>query len=58
MVLRSRGKGSRSVLKRLKNGTIIHDAGYFILIELDGPEVHTPVLFPLLALLVFFPILC
>lgn len=44
-----RGRGSRSVLKRLKNGTTIHDAGYFIPIELDGPEVHAPVLFPLLA---------
>nr|CAB3468803.1 unnamed protein product [Digitaria exilis] len=33
-----RGKGSRSVLKRLKNGTIVHDASYFIPIELDGPE--------------------
>ncbi|KAL6907812.1 hypothetical protein ACP4OV_001982 [Aristida adscensionis] len=33
-----RGRGSRSVLKRLKNGTVIHDASYFVPIELDGPE--------------------
>ncbi|CAN6193403.1 unnamed protein product [Urochloa humidicola] len=33
-----RGRGSRSVFKRLKNGTIVHDASYFIPIELDGPE--------------------
>ncbi|TKW23068.1 hypothetical protein SEVIR_4G269200v4 [Setaria viridis] len=33
-----RGRGSRSVLKRLKNGTIVHDASYFIPVELDGPE--------------------
>ncbi|CAL5049774.1 unnamed protein product [Urochloa decumbens] len=33
-----RGRGSRSVLKRMKNGTIVHDASYFIPIELDGPE--------------------
>ncbi|XP_066395626.1 ribonucleases P/MRP protein subunit POP1-like [Miscanthus floridulus] len=33
-----RARGSRCVLKRLKNGTTIHDAGYFIPIELDGPE--------------------
>ncbi|TVU23492.1 hypothetical protein EJB05_25863, partial [Eragrostis curvula] len=32
------GRGSRSVLKRLKNGTVIHDASYFVPIQLDGPE--------------------
>ncbi|CAN6200730.1 unnamed protein product [Urochloa humidicola] len=33
-----RGRGSRSVLKWLNYGTIVHDASYFIPIELDGPE--------------------
>ncbi|CAM0874160.1 unnamed protein product [Alopecurus aequalis] len=32
------GRGSRAVLKRLKNGTVVHDASYFIPIQLDGPE--------------------
>lgn len=32
------GRGSRAVLKWLKNGTIVHDASYFIPIQLDGPE--------------------
>ncbi|KAF7043085.1 hypothetical protein CFC21_052519 [Triticum aestivum] len=32
------GRGSRAVLKRLKTGTIVHDASYFIPIQLDGPE--------------------
>ncbi|KAL6654279.1 hypothetical protein ACP70R_007744 [Stipagrostis hirtigluma subsp. patula] len=33
-----RGRGSRSVLKQLKNGTVIHDASYFVPVELEGPE--------------------
>ncbi|XP_062183018.1 ribonucleases P/MRP protein subunit POP1 isoform X2 [Phragmites australis] len=33
-----RGRGSRSVLKRLKNATVVHDASYFVPIQLDGPE--------------------
>ncbi|KAI4998983.1 hypothetical protein ZWY2020_054847 [Hordeum vulgare] len=32
------GRGSRAVLKWLKNGTIVHDASYFIPIQLNGPE--------------------
>lgn len=36
------GRGSRAVLKWLKNGTIVHDASYFIPIQLDGPEVEVP----------------
>uniref|UniRef100_A0ACD6A0Q1 Uncharacterized protein n=1 Tax=Avena sativa TaxID=4498 RepID=A0ACD6A0Q1_AVESA len=33
-----RGRGSRAILKWLKNGTVVHDASYFIPIQLDGPE--------------------
>ncbi|KAJ1276803.1 hypothetical protein BS78_05G243300 [Paspalum vaginatum] len=33
-----RGRGSRGVLKKLKNGTVIHDASYLVPVELDGPE--------------------
>ncbi|WVZ49698.1 hypothetical protein U9M48_001032 [Paspalum notatum var. saurae] len=33
-----RGRGLRSVLKKLKTGTIIHDASYLVPVELDGPE--------------------
>nr|BBF89698.1 ribonucleases P/MRP protein subunit POP1 containing protein-like [Oryza sativa f. spontanea] len=33
-----RGRGSRTVLKWLKNGTVVHDASYFTPVELDGPE--------------------
>ncbi|KAM0858248.1 hypothetical protein ACQ4PT_047954 [Festuca glaucescens] len=32
------GRGSRAILKRLKNGTVVHDASYFTPIQLDGPE--------------------
>lgn len=51
-----RGRGSRSVLKRLKNGTVVHDASYFVPIQLDGPEVDLP--FPILSfccIVFFFP---
>ena len=34
------GRGSRAILKQLKNGTVVHDASYFIPIQLDGPEVE------------------
>ncbi|KAF0896452.1 hypothetical protein E2562_024316 [Oryza meyeriana var. granulata] len=33
-----RGRGSRTVLKWLKNGTVVHDASYFTPVELEGPE--------------------
>uniref|UniRef100_A0A0D9XV99 Uncharacterized protein n=1 Tax=Leersia perrieri TaxID=77586 RepID=A0A0D9XV99_9ORYZ len=33
-----RGRGSRAVLKWLKNGTVVHDASYFTPVELEGPE--------------------
>uniref|UniRef100_J3NA70 Uncharacterized protein n=2 Tax=Oryza brachyantha TaxID=4533 RepID=J3NA70_ORYBR len=36
--VQGRGRGSRSVLKWLKNGTVVHDASYFIPVELEGPE--------------------
>lgn len=32
------GRGSRAVLKWLQNGTVVHDASYFIPIQLEGPE--------------------
>jgi hypothetical protein len=37
------GRGSRAILKRLKNGTVVHDASYFTPIQLDGPEVKVTV---------------
>ncbi|KAH7655112.1 Ribonuclease P protein [Dioscorea alata] len=36
--LRGRGRGSRSILKCLKSGTLVHDASYCSPIQLDGPE--------------------
>ncbi|KAJ0976408.1 hypothetical protein J5N97_018373 [Dioscorea zingiberensis] len=36
--LHGRGRGSRSILKRLKSGTLVHDASYCCPIQLDGPE--------------------
>lgn len=33
------GKGSRAVLKRLKEGVLVHDASYYTAIQLEGPEV-------------------
>ena len=34
-----RGKGSRALLKRLKQGVLVHDASYYTAVQLEGPEV-------------------
>lgn len=39
-----RGLGSRSVLKRLKSGALVHDASYFGAVQLEGPEASPLVL--------------
>ncbi|KAM0951191.1 putative ribonuclease P [Dioscorea sansibarensis] len=36
--LQGSGRGSRSILKCLKSGTLVHDASYCSPIQLDGPE--------------------
>lgn len=39
-----RGRGSRSILKWLKSGTLVHDASYCSPIQLDGPEARAFIL--------------
>lgn len=34
-----RGKGSRALLKKLKQGVLVHDASYYSAVQLEGPEV-------------------
>ncbi|MED6110832.1 hypothetical protein PIB30_046453 [Stylosanthes scabra] len=36
--LQGRGKGSRALLKRLKQGVVVHDASYYTAVQLEGPE--------------------
>ncbi|PIN17831.1 Ribonuclease P [Handroanthus impetiginosus] len=36
--LNGRGKGSRALLKKLKNGVLVHDASYYGCVQLEGPE--------------------
>ncbi|KAF3336244.1 ribonucleases P/MRP protein subunit POP1 [Carex littledalei] len=36
--IQGRGRGSRAVLKLLQNGTLIHDASYYLPIQLEGPQ--------------------
>ncbi|XP_020101918.1 uncharacterized protein LOC109719568 isoform X2 [Ananas comosus] len=36
--LQGRGRGSRAVLKWLKNSALVHDASYCLPIQLEGPE--------------------
>lgn len=43
--LHGRGKGSRAILKKFKNGVLIHDASYYNVVQLEGPEA------PLLSML-------
>ncbi|XP_057418650.1 ribonucleases P/MRP protein subunit POP1-like [Lotus japonicus] len=33
-----RGKGSRAVLKRFKEGVLLHDSSYYTAVQLEGPE--------------------
>lgn len=36
--LHGRGKGSRALLKRYKQGVVVHDASYYSAVQLEGPE--------------------
>ncbi|XP_058728863.1 ribonucleases P/MRP protein subunit POP1-like isoform X2 [Vicia villosa] len=36
--LHGRGKGSRALLKKLKQGVLVHDASYYSAVQLEGPE--------------------
>ncbi|CAA0826559.1 ribonuclease Ps [Striga hermonthica] len=36
--LHGRGRGSRALLKKLKHGSLVHDASYYGSIQLEGPE--------------------
>ncbi|XP_028770268.1 uncharacterized protein LOC114727720 isoform X2 [Neltuma alba] len=36
--LQGRGRGSRALLKRLKQGVLVHDASYCTALQLEGPE--------------------
>ncbi|KHN24311.1 Hypothetical protein glysoja_039861 [Glycine soja] len=38
LCLQGRGKGSRALLKRLKQGVLVHDASYYTALQLEGPE--------------------
>ncbi|KAL2331135.1 hypothetical protein Fmac_018716 [Flemingia macrophylla] len=38
LCLQGRGKGSRALLKRLKQGVLVHDASYYTAIQLEGLE--------------------
>ncbi|KAL5172120.1 Ribonucleases P/MRP protein subunit POP1 [Glycine soja] len=38
LCLQGRGKGSRVLLKRLKQGVLVHDASYYTAVQLEGPE--------------------
>ncbi|KOM49660.1 hypothetical protein LR48_Vigan08g048700 [Vigna angularis] len=38
LCLQGRGKGSRALLKRLKEGVLVHDASYYTALQLEGPE--------------------
>ncbi|KAK7262442.1 hypothetical protein RJT34_30015 [Clitoria ternatea] len=36
--LQGRGKGSRALLKKFKEGVFVHDASYYTAVQLEGPE--------------------
>ncbi|KAL5579443.1 hypothetical protein UlMin_011885 [Ulmus minor] len=36
--LHGRGRGSRAVLKWFRDGAVVHDASYYIAVQLEGPE--------------------
>lgn len=36
--LHGRGRGSRALLKKLKQGVLVHDASYYGAVQLEGPE--------------------
>lgn len=38
--LHGSGRGSRSIMKSLRDGVIVHDASYTTAVELEGPELH------------------
>ncbi|XP_057719742.1 ribonucleases P/MRP protein subunit POP1 [Arachis stenosperma] len=38
LALQGRGKGSRALLKRLKQGVVVHDASYYTAVQVEGPE--------------------
>ncbi|KOM38058.1 hypothetical protein LR48_Vigan03g144000 [Vigna angularis] len=38
LCLQGRGKGSRALLKRLREGVLVHDASYYTALQLEGPE--------------------
>ncbi|KAK7313763.1 hypothetical protein VNO77_38961 [Canavalia gladiata] len=38
LCLQGRGKGSRALLKKLKQGVLVHDASYYTAVQLEGPE--------------------
>jgi hypothetical protein len=44
-ILCESGRASRVVLEWLKNGIVVHDARYFLLIQQGGPEVEVIVIF-------------
>ncbi|KAJ7982505.1 Ribonucleases P/MRP protein subunit POP1 [Quillaja saponaria] len=36
--LQGRGRGSRALLKRFRQGVLVHDASYYSAVQLEGPE--------------------
>ncbi|KAL8491274.1 hypothetical protein ACS0TY_023057 [Phlomoides rotata] len=36
--LHGRGRGSRTLLKKLKHGVLVHDASYYCSVQLEGPQ--------------------
>ncbi|OWM80050.1 hypothetical protein CDL15_Pgr010028 [Punica granatum] len=38
--LHGRGRGSRALLKRCREGVVVYDASYHLAVQLEGPELH------------------
>ncbi|KAL6503576.1 hypothetical protein OROGR_025499 [Orobanche gracilis] len=36
--LYGRGRGSRALLKKLRHGVLVHDASYYVSVQMEGPE--------------------
>lgn len=43
-----RGRGSRALLKWVKQGVVVHDASYYTAVQLEGPEAGIYFFFPIL----------
>lgn len=53
-----RGRGSRALLKWVKEGVVVHDASYYNAVQLEGPEAGISFFPCKFFYLKIFPILC